>query len=396
MAKCVDFQSGPLEARISEDTGAVALAGPDRAGAPHATVITFEPPSRHDRRLDAARSAVSSPRRRCANGFELVQDVGGTNVTARLTFPADGVMRYEVTDWNGLKPDKTSIAAASDGNEHFYGFGEKFNALDQAGNVVDIADVRQPRQQGGPFVQGRALVHQQSRATGSTSTRPRVSTFDMRTAAGRYSVTNHFGTLAYHVVYGPALTDVLSRYTGLTGRPALPPPFAFGPVDLVRHLARRRRGQVRRHQVPRARHPRLRVRLRLALGDRLQRLQVQHPGRRSSTRPTRKTPSSATPAHSRGSRLHGIRRLTDMMTFFRKNGLKVICWMTPFVNSHHSNDEGSARPEHGRGQAGREGRPSSSSAHPRTAPPWWCPGGRARAARSTSPTRPLAPGSPTG
>ena len=52
----------------------------------------------------------------------------------------------------------------------------------------------------------------------------------MRAAvAGRYIVTNHVGTLKFNVVYGPALTDVLSRYTGLTGRPALPPPFAFGP-----------------------------------------------------------------------------------------------------------------------------------------------------------------------
>ena len=37
------------------------------------------------------------------------------------------------------------------------------------------------------------------------------------------------GPWRFNVVYGPALTDVLSRYTGLTGRPALPPPWAFGP-----------------------------------------------------------------------------------------------------------------------------------------------------------------------
>ena len=29
-------------------------------------------------------------------------------------------MRYEVIDWNGLEPDQTSLAAASDANEHFW------------------------------------------------------------------------------------------------------------------------------------------------------------------------------------------------------------------------------------------------------------------------------------
>ena len=83
-----------------------------------------------------------------ANGLELVQDVDGTNVTARLTFPADNVMRYEVTDWNGPVPDQTSVAAASDGNEHFYGFGEKFNTFDQAGKIVQILTFDNPGNKG--------------------------------------------------------------------------------------------------------------------------------------------------------------------------------------------------------------------------------------------------------
>ncbi len=35
--------------------------------------------------------------------------------------------------------------------------------------------------------------------------------------------------LALHIISGPKLTDILSRYTGLAGRPPLPPPWAFGP-----------------------------------------------------------------------------------------------------------------------------------------------------------------------
>jgi alpha-D-xyloside xylohydrolase len=40
------------------------------------------------------------------------------------------VLRYEVVDWEGLLPDRVALFSASNEDEHFYGFGEKFNALD--------------------------------------------------------------------------------------------------------------------------------------------------------------------------------------------------------------------------------------------------------------------------
>jgi len=47
-------------------------------------------------------------------------------------------MRNEVFDWNGLIPLEVSIAGASSSAEHFYGFGEEFNAFDQTGKKVKI------------------------------------------------------------------------------------------------------------------------------------------------------------------------------------------------------------------------------------------------------------------
>ena len=221
--------SGPLQARVFEDTGQLALAGPDRAGTPHANVITFAPPVATIAGADCStigRVVSSTP---LANGFQLIQDVVGTNVTAQLTFPADGVMRYEVVDWGGLKPDQTSVSATSDGNEHFYGFGERFNALDQAGKTFDILTFDNPGDKGDHSYKV-APWFISTRGYGFYLDSTAKSTFDMRVAtAGRYTITNHIGTLKFNVVYGPALTDVLSRYTALTGRPALPPPFAFGP-----------------------------------------------------------------------------------------------------------------------------------------------------------------------
>jgi alpha-D-xyloside xylohydrolase len=34
--------------------------------------------------------------------------------------------------------------------------------------------------------------------------------------------------LGYFLIYGPSPKEVLSRYTALTGRPALPPAWSFG------------------------------------------------------------------------------------------------------------------------------------------------------------------------
>ena len=127
------------------------------------------------------------------------------------------------------------------------------------------------------------------------------STFDMRAAAaGRYTITNQIGTLKFNVVYGPALTDVLSRYTGLTGRPALPPPFAFGPwisSDIWRDG-----GEVR-YAVTKFRertHPRLRRSSSTRPGRSPTTTSTSTSPPRTFTRATQKTPSSATPARSRG------------------------------------------------------------------------------------------------
>ena len=41
MAGELTFDFGPLQGRVVEATGSFSIAGPDRAGTAHATVITF-------------------------------------------------------------------------------------------------------------------------------------------------------------------------------------------------------------------------------------------------------------------------------------------------------------------------------------------------------------------
>jgi alpha-D-xyloside xylohydrolase len=199
-----------------------------------------------------ARLAGAASVSAAAQAMTIEYNVGAAQVVAQLSFPHDGVLRYEVLDWGGVAPLASAVAGATVGDEHFYGFGEKFNTLDQLGHHIDVLTFDDPGTKGDHsykvapwFVSTRGYgFHLDSSAE---------STFDMAAGGpGRFVVTNQFSTLAFNLVYGPALTDVITRYTGYTGRPALPPSAAVGvwSVDLIRRLAHRWGGALRGHAVP--------------------------------------------------------------------------------------------------------------------------------------------------
>jgi Alpha-glucosidases, family 31 of glycosyl hydrolases len=59
------------------------------------------------------------------------------------------------------------------------------------------------------------------------------SFFDLRKSKNdAYTVENLHSSLKFDVFFGPKLTDVLSRYTGLTGRPPLPPTMGLRALDI--------------------------------------------------------------------------------------------------------------------------------------------------------------------
>jgi hypothetical protein len=113
------------------------LVGPGFAGAAQALTITLTPPvAKIEGQTQILGRAVSS---QASNSrLDLVQTLGtsGHTVATRLSFEAEAVLRYEVTDWRGQRPTETSIEGASPVGEHFYGFGEKFDHLDQGGKTV--------------------------------------------------------------------------------------------------------------------------------------------------------------------------------------------------------------------------------------------------------------------
>jgi alpha-D-xyloside xylohydrolase len=318
------IQSGTLLARIYQQSGHIELVGPDLAGNPLGVTITFEPPKVTVPKGDVVLGRVLSSQM-LGDVLELVQALGDSQVTTHLSFPHEGVMRFEVIDWEGLSPSKITITAASDQSEHFYGFGEKFDALDQAGKTVSILTFDHPGPKGDSsykvapwFVSTRGYgFHLDSSAE---------SRFDMRaSAADRIVVTHLFATLRFNVVYGPRLADVVSRYTGYTGRPALPPPFAFGPW--ISSDIWRSGGEVRYAATKFLEH-----------GIPASMFVFDSPWEVAYNDFSFNLTQFGNGGTFEGVHYNGFSSVAEMMDFLRSNGLKVICWMTPFINKSSKNE----------------------------------------------------------
>ncbi|BDI28933.1 alpha-xylosidase [Capsulimonas corticalis] len=357
----LSFDSGPLQARIYQATGHIELAGPDLAGNPLANVITYAPPS-----ITVPGGAINlgqvQSSTALADGLEVVQSAGASNITAHLTFPHDGVMRYEVVDWRGLAPTQVTLTAFSDAGEHFYGFGEKFNAFDQSGDTVDILTFDNPGNKGDHsykvspwFVSTRGYgFHWDSSAE---------SRFDMRAgAADRYVITSRFPQLQFNVVYGPKLTDVLTRYTGYAGRPPLSPPWSFG-VWISSDIWRSG-GEVR-YAVTKFRQQNIPV----------SGFVFDSPWEVAYNDFTFNQAQFAQGGTFEGVNFAGFATTKEMLEFLRSEGLKVICWMTPLVNTSSDSD---GVPGQNLGKAANYDEGANNNFFVRSAPggpplvvPWW-------------------------
>jgi alpha-D-xyloside xylohydrolase len=189
------------------------------------------------------------------------------------------------------------------------------------------------------------------------------SSFDMRAGAGdRFVITNHFPTLRFNVVYGPNLTDVLSRYTGYTGRPPLPPPWSFG-VWISSDIWRSG-GEVR-YAVTQFRNR----------GIPVSGFVFDSPWETAYNDFQFNMTQFGAGATIDSMHFDGFTSLHDMMVFLQTNGLKVICWMAPFVNTS-SNNEGVPGQNLGKASNYDPGASQnffvrSSAAGPPLVVPWW-------------------------
>ena len=111
--------------------------------------------------------------------------------------------------------------------ECVYGLGERFTPFVKNGQVVDLWN-----EDGGTSSEQaykNIPFYLTNRGYGVFVNHPEQVSFEVaseKVERVQFSVPGE--TLDYFIIYGPTPKEVLSRYTGLTGLPALPPAWTFG------------------------------------------------------------------------------------------------------------------------------------------------------------------------
>ncbi|MFD5874846.1 alpha-xylosidase [Streptomyces sp. NPDC060322] len=139
----------------------------------------------------------------------------------------------------GVDPKGTAFATTPDGAHHMigqlalevgeniYGLGERFTPYVKNGQTVDIWQA-----DGGTsseLAYKNIPFYLSSRGYGVFVNHPGKVSFEVGSeSVGQVQFSVEDQSLEYYVVAGPTPKDVLSRYTALTGRPALPPAWSFG------------------------------------------------------------------------------------------------------------------------------------------------------------------------
>lgn len=111
--------------------------------------------------------------------------------------------------------------------ECVYGLGERFTSFVKNGQVVDIWN-----QDGGTSSEQaykNIPFYLTNRGYGVFVNHPERVSFEVaseKVKRVQFSVAGQ--SLEYFLIYGPGPKEILEKYTALTGRPALPPPWSFG------------------------------------------------------------------------------------------------------------------------------------------------------------------------
>jgi len=135
--------------------------------------------------------------------------------TAALEWDADGELH--------------DFAAKVKDNSRYYGGGERFNSINQKGHVLWMASSDHPEDKGlstykpVPFVMS-------SRGYGLWLDSTTPSTFDLNaTDRDHVVVRDRAKRMRLVVIAGPTQREMLAEFTRLTGRPKVPPAWAFAP-----------------------------------------------------------------------------------------------------------------------------------------------------------------------
>jgi len=164
---------------------------------------------------------------------------GDTTVKITKAHPVSISYTYKGRSLTGSGTRQTAFVKADDGNHHFreqlnlavgetvYGLGERFSAFVKNGQVVDIWN-----QDGGTASEQaykNIPFYVTNRGYGVFVNHPELVSFEVaseKVSKTQFSVAGEM--LEYFLIGGGSMKNVLSNYTALTGKPALPPAWSFG------------------------------------------------------------------------------------------------------------------------------------------------------------------------
>lgn len=146
------------------------------------------------------------------------------NGSQKLTGSGPGCAGYIISDRNGPFMNEQLCLGVG---ECVYGLGERFTPFVKNGQVVEVWN-----EDGGTDTEQsykNIPFYLSNRGYGVFVNHPEKVYFEVgseRVSKVQFSVAGEY--LEYYIINGPTPKEVLERYTALTGRPTLPPPWSFG------------------------------------------------------------------------------------------------------------------------------------------------------------------------
>lgn len=186
--------------------------------------------------LTAGDMRVSFSRKKMEIRFEALEEDPFTGrkefrtlTTAYANYKRNDVRRrddepsYYANDW---KPSMTG-AFSIDPGETYYGLGERFSPLVRNGQTQTLFNEDVGTGSDKTYINVPLLVSSRHYAIFIDHT-TKVR-FDIGSGEVRFvNATVPGEEIRFHIIYGKTPADIMEAYTGLTGRPALPPEWSFG------------------------------------------------------------------------------------------------------------------------------------------------------------------------
>lgn len=124
--------------------------------------------------------------------------------------------------------EAVAIALAAQADEHYYGLGERFNTLDQRGELVELW-VKNGASGGNTYKPVPFIASSRGYGVAVDSSRRIFAALAHPTAPEVTTLTVEGDELAVWLIPGPTPADVVRRYTAWIGRPPVPPRWFFRP-----------------------------------------------------------------------------------------------------------------------------------------------------------------------